>query len=426
MDDLLYDAAVIGGGPSGSTAAYVLAREGHRTLILEKDRFPRHHIGESLLPRVKGLYRRLDLVDKLKGEGFVPKLGAQILDNDGTCEIAFDFSTNPDPELMAWQVERDRFDQILLDHARSKGAEVREETLVLSAERGGDGLVRLRVRGPGGAESEVLARWVLDASGQNSLLAKQHGLRVAHPTHKKVAVYTRYRGMERREGRIWGNIEVVVADGGWFWLIPLRDRVTSVGFVADVARWKESGRTAPELLEEGIRRSPYVTGRLGKAERIGEIWTASNYSYTCSSFRGPGFTLVGDSAVFLDPVWSTGVLLAMRTGELAAHTLSKALRSGRSVREDDFVEYEARFRKWAGSCFQMIDAFYEPVFPVVLFNKRDLFGVSDTITRFLAGETEQGWLDRMRLKLFYWLIGAQKKWRFMKDPRTPAHQVSHL
>ncbi len=422
----VYDAAVIGGGPSGSTAAYVLAREGLKVVVLEKDKFPRHHIGESLLPRTSGLYRRLDLFDKLSGEGFTPKYGAHILSNDGSCEVSFDFSTDPDPDVRAWQVERERFDQILLDHAKERGAEVREQVAVLEAATSSAEPCRLRLRDSAGAESQVLARWVLDATGQNSLLSKQNDLRVPHPSHRKIAIYTRYRGMPRREGNRGGNIEIVMGNGGWFWLIHLRDGITSLGFVADVARWKDSGLSPAEFLDAGIRRSPFVSARLPNASRVSEVWTAGNYSYTSKSFRGPGFTLIGDAAVFMDPIWSTGVLLAMRSGELAALTLAAALKSGAPLHEDLFAGYETRFREWAGTYFRMIDAYYDPEFPLVIFNKRNPFGVSDAVTRFLAGQVELGWLDRQRLKFFYFLMGAQKKWRFMKDPRPPEHQVSHL
>jgi FADH2-dependent halogenase len=420
----LYDAAIVGGGPAGSTAAYVLAKAGLRAVVVDKDRFPRHHIGESLLPRTCGLYRRLDLHETLAGEGFVRKYGAQISSSDESCFIAFDFTANTDPDVAAWQVERERFDHLLLGHARKGGAEIREETLVLEAKTSVEGPQVLRVRGPGGAEEEIRARWILDASGQGSFLAKQHGLRENHPSHRKIAVYTRYRGMTRREGALAGNIDLVMGDGGWFWLIPLRDDLSSVGYVADVDRYKRSGLSPEEFLADAVRRAPYVARRLGKASLASEVWTASNYSYESRAFRGPGFTLVGDAALFLDPIWSTGVLLAMRSAELAARTLAEALGSGR-LRADAFASYEEKFREWASVHFKLIDAYYDPDFPVVLFNRRDILGVSGAVTRFLAGQTELGLVDRWRMKLFYALHAAQKKWKFMKDPRSELSRVHH-
>jgi flavin-dependent dehydrogenase len=422
---VIYDAAIIGGGPAGATAGYVLAREGLRAVILEKDRFPRHHIGESLLPRTMGLYRRLDLLPLLRAERFIPKYGAHIVANDGSCEIEFDFFTgNTDPDLVAWEVERERFDQILLDHARNRGAEVREGAMVLDAKTSESEPCRLRVRGEAG-ESTVEARWVIDASGQGSLLAKLHGLRVQHPSYHKLAVYARYRGMTRREGRKAGNVDLVLGPGGWFWLIPLRDDLSSVGFVSSQARWKDSGLAAEEFLADAIRRSPFVARRLAGAERASPCWSASNYSYTTKALRGPGFVLAGDAAEFLDPIWSTGVMLAMRSGERAALALARAVRSGRPLTSDAFERYESTFRRWAAIHFGMIDAWYAPGFAEVLLNKRNTLGVADAVTRLLAGQSDLGPLDRVRIRLFHWLIRANHRWKFLKDPRPVEHAVPH-
>jgi len=424
---VIYDAAVIGGGPAGPTAAYVLARAGRKVVVLEREKFPRHHIGESLLPRTMGLYRRLDLLPLLQGEGFVPKYGAHIVSNDGGAEIEFDFFTgNTDPDLVAWEVERETFDKILLDHARNKGAEVREQTSVLEAHPSEQEPGRLRLRDGAGRESSIEARWIIDASGQGSLLAKQFDLRVNHPSHSKIAVYSRYRGMSRRDGRKAGNVDLVLGPGGWFWLIPLRDDLTSVGFVASTARWKESGLSPKELLEDGIRRCPYVLKKLGeKGELASEIWTASNYSYSCTRLTGPGFVLAGDAAEFLDPIWSTGVMLAMRSGELAANTLNRVLEKGASPTAESFARYERTFRRWTQIHFKMIDAYYEPGFGEVLFNKRNTFGMADAVTALLAGQSDMGVIDRFRVQLFYWLIKANNKWKFLKDPRPAEHAIPH-
>ncbi len=423
---MTYDAAIIGGGPAGATAGYVLAREGLRAVLLEKERFPRPHIGESLLPRTMGLYRRLELMPALQAENFVPKYGAHIVANDGSCEIEFDFFTgNTDPDLVAWQVERERFDQILLDHARNRGAEVREGAMVLDASTSETEPCRLRVRDGEGRESTVEARWVIDASGQGSLLAKLHGLRVQHPSHHKIAVYARYRGMTRRDGRKAGNVDLVLGPGGWFWLIPLRDDLSSVGFVSNQARWKESGLSPEEFLQDAVRRSPFAAARLAASERVSPCWTASNYAYTTKALRGPGFVLAGDAAEFLDPIWSTGVMLAMRSGEKAALALARAVQSGRPLTSEAFERYERTFRRWTRAHFQMIEAWYAPGFAEVLLNRRNMLGVADAVTRLLAGQSDLGPLDRIRIQIFYWLIRANNKWKFIKDPRPAEHAVPH-
>jgi FADH2-dependent halogenase len=422
----MHEVAIIGGGPAGSVAAYVLAREGRRAILLERDRFPRHHIGESLLPRTLGIYRRLDLLPVLKKEGFVPKYGAFIVSNDGSCQIEFDFFTgNTDPDRVAWEVERESFDHLLLEHARGKGAEIREETTVLDVATEPGGPARLRLRDSAGRESTLEARWVIDASGQSSLLAKRYELRVKHPSHNKVALYARYRGATRRPGRAAGNIDLVLGPGGWFWIIPLRNDVTSVGFVTDTARWKERGLSVEETLEDAIARSPFVRERLSAGSRTSEVWSASNYSYSSKSLSGPGFVLAGDAAEFLDPIWSTGVMLAMRTGEMAATILAQALAEGRELTPSLFRRYEATFRRWTRIHFRMIDAYYAPGFGEVLFNKRNKLGIADAVTALLAGQSDLGLADRMRIELFYLLIKMNNKWKFLKDPRPAEHAVPH-
>jgi len=421
----VHDVAVIGGGPGGASAAYVLAKAGLKTVILERDKFPRFHIGESLLPLTRHLWDRLDLSEKLDREKFTLKYGAQFVSSDGAIELAFDFArgTN-DPYRIAFEVERDRFDQMLLDHARERGCEVREEAGVLDVSLSETEPCRLRVR-RGGKDETVEARWVIDASGQSSLVAKALGLRVQDPKHRKIAVFTRFKGMERRAGRQAGNIDIVLGNQCWFWLIPLRDDEVSVGAVGNVDEWKASGTEPEAFLKLKISQSPYVAKRVGAAPRCGDIHVLANYSYWSKRFVGPGYTLVGDAAAFLDPIFSTGVMLAMRSGEMAARLLVERHAAGKPWRASAFGAYQKQFDRWMRIHFRMIDAYYSPGFAHLFLNPSNKLGLVDTVVMLLAGDSDMGFMGRMRLNLFYFLLWLNGKIGFAKDPRTAEAALPH-
>jgi len=421
----MYDVAVIGGGPAGSSAATVLARQGLKTVILERERFPRFHIGESLLPLNQDLFDQLGLSEVLKEQKFVLKYGAQFVSNDGAVERAFDFFQGGlGAEAFAYEVERETFDHLLLKHAMKQGAEVREGANVLEVETSAEKPCRLRVR-TDGADSTVEAKAVIDASGQSSLLAKIHDLRVKHPSHQKMAIFTRYKGAVRREGRKEGNIDIVLGAGCWFWIIPLRDDVLSVGAVANIADWKATGLTPEQFFDKCVQSSPYVMSRVKPGVRTEEFYTASNFSYSSKRFAGDGFLLAGDAAEFLDPIFSTGVILAMRSGERAGREMATAIRGGGPLRAGRFKAYEKSFKKWTANHFAMIDAFYAPGFGNVFLTPKNTFGMVKAVIGLLAGRSEPGLLDRLRLKLFYGLIRLNNKYHLMPDPRPAESAVPH-
>ncbi len=417
------DVAVIGGGPAGSAAAITLRQAGLRVMVLERERFPRFHVGESLLPLQGAVLDRLGVSAKLAEADFVPKLGARFLANDGSVAGQIDFGDllSP-PHNFAYQVERSRFDQILLDCAREQGATVLEEHAVVEAELGEDHS-RLRVRGPGRQESWLTCRFVLDASGQSSFLAKKLGLRQNTPGLRKVAHFAHFEGGQRWEGRRRGDISLIFGRGCWFWHIPLSDNRASVGMVVDHERWKASQVSAEQFLADAIASSPWLSGWLGSAQRVTEVHTVANFSYTAERFGGPGFLLVGDAATFLDPIFSTGVLLALVSGEHAAKTIARPLLAGGSPTASALQRYEKTLRRWTKDYFRMIHAFYQPEFPSIFLSPVRSF--QRPVTYFLAGGMEMSLSHRLVVEIFLLLVKLNRNFRFARDPRSPEAAVYH-
>lgn len=418
MSELRCDVAVIGGGPAGAAAATVLARQGLDAVVCEREKFPRFHVGESLLPFQGEVLERLGVAETIRARGFVPKYGAWFISNDGACETPIDFeSLLAPPHNFAYQVERADFDHLLLEHAAASGARVLEEHTVADAHLE-PGRCRLAVRRPGGDEVDVRARWVVDASGQSSLLARRLGLRTQLPDLRKVAHFAHFQGGRRREGRRGGDINLVLGEGQWFWHIPLRDGVSSVGCVVDHERWKGSELDAGAFLTAAVGTSPWLSSWLDGARRVTDVHTLANFSYAAERFVGPGWMLAGDAASFLDPIFSTGVLLALKSGELAGRTLAKRLRAGKPLEARALGSYERALRRWLRSYYRFIRAFYQPQFAPILFSPVPFF--QGPITQFLAGRSRLAWHHRLILELFHLVVSLNRGLHLVPDPRTRA------
>ena len=338
------DVIVIGGGPAGSVAAGFLAQAGVRVLLFERERFPRYHIGESLLSASLPILDALGVLPSIEAAGFVRKPGGTFVWGAQAEPWSFFFRDDPGGRPHAFQVVRAQFDHLLLQHAAGLGVDVREAHRVETIRFDGVGN-RVTAFDADGAGCEAEAPWIIDASGQQALVGRRDGLRRFDPFFKNLAVFGYYEDAERLGGDLAGNILSAAFADGWFWFIPLHDGTTSVGAVVDAKRFAgEAAGDAPALYDRLVAACAPVARRLRAARRVGPVRVIRDYSYCSDRFYGPGYILAGDAACFLDPVFSTGVHLACLSGYLAARTLETILAGDRDEAGAELAGYDARYR----------------------------------------------------------------------------------
>jgi flavin-dependent dehydrogenase len=377
-----YDAIVIGGGPSGSTVATRLAQRGRRVLLLEKEHFPRFHIGESLLPCSMPLFEQLGVMPALQAHGFLPKYAAEFVTGDGGLSRRYAFADGLIPGApSAFEVDRAEFDHVLLRNAAARGVEVREGVTVTRFESDHDG-VTLSARSAEG-ELRFQGEMLLDATGQTSFLAGKLGMREMDTGLKNFAVFSHFEGAWRHEGPREGDISVVLVPGGWWWIIPLAGGRTSVGQVGPASLLR--GRKADEAyFHEQIAATPYLADRLAKATRVAPVRTISDYSYVSKRLAGDRFVLVGDAGAFIDPVFSTGVYLGMVGAFKAAEAVDAALTARRFSRRE-FVAYEAWVKRQVEAYKRFVKGFYRPEFVELLMTPSNFLDMRAAVTSLLAG-----------------------------------------
>lgn len=324
---------VIGGGPSGATVSTLLAKQGVRVQLFEREKFPRYHIGESLIPETYWVLEQLDMLPKLKKSHFVKKHSVQFVTSKGKLSEPFYFYDNKPHECsQTWQVYRAEFDQMMLDNAREHGVDVHEETRVLDILFEGKRAVGVKIVGQDGVEREVRADVVVDAAGQSCLIQDRFNLREWDPVLKKAALWTYWKGAYRDTGRDEGATLVMQTENkkGWFWYIPLHEDRISVGIVApyDYLFSNRETKDLEKIYFEEVAICPGVAPRIAKAERAAPFRAAKEYSYRSKEVAGDGWVLVGDAFGFLDPLYSSGVLLALKSGSLAADAIAEGLKNG--------------------------------------------------------------------------------------------------
>ena len=325
-----YDCVVVGGGPAGSCTAAIVAEAGYSTLLVERDRFPRFHVGESLMPETYWIFERLGVLDKMQQSDFVKKVSVQFVSHTGAESQPFFFDKH-DPRACSqtWQVERAKFDQMLFDHAASKGAVCQDQSRVLDVLLDGDRATGVRLQQPSGESTEISARVVVDATGQQAMLANRLGLTVDNPNFKKVAIWGYYEGAHREPGLHGGATLILHTNGkhSWFWYIPLANGITSVGVVGD-RDYLLKGRQAPaQTFSDELDKCPALLSRLESAVLSSEIHVLKEFSYHTTRPAGDGWVLVGDAWGFIDPIYSSGVYFALKSGELAGDAIVEGLQS---------------------------------------------------------------------------------------------------
>ncbi len=370
MKSGMYDVAIVGGGPAGSTAAALLARAGRHVIVFERERFPRFHIGESLLP--------------FEGTKFYFK-------------DAYRSQTDH-----SYQVTRADFDKLLLDHAAESGAEVHEGTSVKSVEFANEHVDLALTDG-----KSIRARYIIDASGRNSVLGTKFNIKKTYEHLKKLSIFAHYDGVWRREG-IDATLTVLIRGiDRWFWIIPLTGERTSIGVVLDSETFRSSKQTPEDFLEQALIEQPVIMQRMREARRVSGVHVAADFSYRSTQLYGDRWLLAGDAAGFIDPIFSSGVFLAVFSGELAADALHEVLDQPRKARSL-FPRYEKRVNRAMDVYLRFVNAWYTKEFIEIFSSPRPVLNLPPAVNAVLGGNIGNEFAIKWRMWVFYFLVWLQR------------------
>src|SRR6266700_3717456 len=409
-----FDFAVAGGGPAGSSAAISLGQRGHSVVLFERESFPRFHIGESLLSTANDAFTALGVTKQIEAACFPNKWGARLFTHDGQSGRYVDFTdvrevTRP----QTFQVCRQEFDRILLDRAREVGVDVREGYNVSACEFAPDAAIVDVASRADAATTRVRVRALVDATGRGGLIARKFNLRSDEPRLANIAIYSHYTNVPRLEGPRPDDIRLIARDdAGWFWLIPISKGLTSVGVVLpkDLYRRLANGGSSEETLNRTISDTPIVAELMREARREWPVRVEKDFSYSASAYAGDRWILAGDAGSFLDPVFSTGVSIAMESGIEAAAELHRGL-----LRNDfsasSFAAFSRRQRKRFDTFRRFVVGFYAPQFRVFFFSPEQPKLIFRSVATMLAGKWNASLWTRFLNQLFFAMISIQKRFK---------------
>jgi flavin-dependent dehydrogenase len=408
----VFDIVIVGGGPAGSTAGTLLAKKGWNVVILEKEKFPRFKIGESLLPGSLRTFERMGVKEKIDRADVIVKHGGKIISACGTRSNRFLFADAFRCKYpTSYQVERSMFDQLLLDHASESGCLVSPgcEVTDVTFDEGG---VNVRTQ-----DRLLRSRFVIDCSGRNSLIGTRFKLRRNYTQLRKFSLYAHFEEVDREPGIDGTLTKMIRGKDRWIWVIPITAKKTSIGVVLDTQTFKRIKLPPEEAFRRILAENPKVTELMSRARRVSEIYATGDYSFRNKRFTGGRWILAGDAAGFIDPVWSSGVFIATLSGEKAADMLDRVLRKPER-RAAEFARYERQVGRVMDLYLRFVTSWYTQEFAEVFFHPQELFQLVPAVNTVLAGSEKQLPEVRWRLWIFHLLVFLQKRFSVIAPRMT--------